>query len=349
MSLKRAARIERSPGASRQLPVVRECSRTIGGAVPAEKLGPVPRPALLHTAEVGEGDPRPEITAPEIAREHRAGRDVHFGGYIWSGPAPRDTEHPFQIRRHRQAPRSLRIIRQRETRDLDRIVGRHELQQLEQHTVRVALESRVPVTVSHDVFAGLLADRKGRGRPQLVRLFIPYVEHVAWRIAHRVVRPVGEQVLLTVHRPGAARAGLGDEATEVSVGDHVDPWRRRPVSRAKDGHVLAAILVEAAEAVEEFELRSRRRSRRSNHTRCRTCNPDRTRRCDRLAPGNRGELLGNRSTPAREADAGDTLQDIALHRSQLIGGESKGLPLPLRCFGTQGWFGGADQFPHQRL
>ena len=111
----------------------------------------------------------------------------------------------------------------------------------------------IAMSVSHHVLARSLANGQRRRRSTAPRVVVADVEHLARRIAHRIVRPGGEQVLLAVDGPRAARARLGHEASEVRVGEHVDPRRRRPLPRAEDRHVLPPVGVEAAEAVEEFE------------------------------------------------------------------------------------------------
>ena len=225
------------------------------------------------------------------------------------------------------------MIRQREAGDLDRIVHGHELQQLERHAVRVVRESCIAVAVSHHVFATLLANGQRRRTPQLSRVVIANVEHLARRIAHRIVRPGGEEVLLAVDGPRAAGPRLGDEASEVRVGDHVDPGRRRPLSRAEDGHVLAAVGVEAAEAVEELEVPVRLRNLGSGRHRWR----DRAEDADRAGIGTvcPRDLLGEGAAPARERNTGGSFEAFALRGRHRVRPECEHLPLRLRPPGAR--------------
>ena len=123
-----------------------------------------------------------------------------------------------------------------------------------------AFEPTVALPVAGHVGSGLLANRERRRAPHLATLFIPDVDRFTRRVAHRIVRPRGQLVVVTVDRPGESEAGFGGEAPEPLVGDHVDPGRRRPLSRTEDGHILPSIRRKAAQAVEGLESRPRRRN-----------------------------------------------------------------------------------------
>ena len=60
------------------------------------------------------------------------------------------------------------------------------------------------------------------------------IEHFAWPIADRIVRPGRQLVLATVDRPGIAAAFGGDLKAERGIGDDIDPGRRRRLALAEE-------------------------------------------------------------------------------------------------------------------
>src|SRR5262249_38386809 len=104
---------------------------------------------------------------------------------------------------------------------------------------------------------------QGRGCPDGARLFVPQIDHLAWGVGYRVVRPGGEAVHLTITRPGVAQAGLCHQTPEAGVGQHIGPGRRWQGPTAAGGavngdHVLAAVRRESSMAVPEPESLGRR-------------------------------------------------------------------------------------------
>ena len=82
----------------------------------------------------------------------------------------------------------------------------------------------------------------GRRRPELAGLLVAEVNGLAGRIGDGIVAPGGQAVHLAVAGPGVAAAGLGDQAAEAGVGEHVDPRGRRPRRRrVRRDDVLAAV------------------------------------------------------------------------------------------------------------
>ena len=146
------------------------------------------------------------------------------------------------------------MIRHRQAGDLDRILCRHELQQLERDAVGLVSEPGPALAVMHHIFAGVFADRQRGWTPQFAGVIIPDVEHLARRIGHRIVRPGGEQVHLAVDGPGTPRSRFRDQTPEARIGNHVDPRGRRPLPGAEHGPIFAAVRREAPEPVEELEL-----------------------------------------------------------------------------------------------
>ena len=105
----------------------------------------------------------------------------------------------------------------------------------------------------------LAAARGGRWRPELPGFLVTEVNGLAGRIGNGIVAPGGEAIHLAVARPGVTAAGLGDQATEVGVGEHVGPRRRRPLAGAQSDDVLPAIRREPAETIVEEQRLTRRR------------------------------------------------------------------------------------------
>src|SRR4030095_10105988 len=128
--------------------------------------------------------------------------------------------------------------------DLDGVVERNQLEQLQRDTVRDVLEPRVALPMPDDVGRGLFTDRERRRPPQIPGLVVPDVDDLARRIADRIVRPGGELILAAIDRPRVPRTRLGDLEAEVPICDHVDPRRRGPPPLLEDRDVLASIVAE---------------------------------------------------------------------------------------------------------
>ena len=121
------------------------------------------------------------------------------------------------------------------------------------------LEAAVALAVSGDIGARPPRGSAARvGRPQLAGLFVAHVDHLAGRIADRIIRPRRQLIFAAVERPGVARARFGHLKAKRGIGDHVDPGRRRPLSLAENRHVFTAVGGETAQAIEELQFRPRR-------------------------------------------------------------------------------------------
>ena len=149
----------------------------------------------------------------------------------------------------------LDILRSCEARNLDRIVERHVLEEIDRNPVGRMLEPAVSPAVAGDVGRRVVADRQGRRAPQVASVVVAQIERLARTIGDRIVRPRGELVLAAVHGPGVAAAFGRHLKAEGGVGDDVDPGRRRRLARAEDRHIFPSVLGEAAEPVEELEVR----------------------------------------------------------------------------------------------
>ena len=163
--LKRAAGIEGGADPLREKRVTRQRGRVVERAVAPQEFPAVAGPCRLPAAQVRKGDTGTERQIPGVAREHRAGQRIDIRHDGKRGGAARRAEHPLDIGRDRKPADSLRGIPKRQPRDLDRILERHVLEQLERDTVRGMLEPAVSLSVRGDVGRGLVADRQRRRAP----------------------------------------------------------------------------------------------------------------------------------------------------------------------------------------
>jgi hypothetical protein len=95
------------------------------------ELAPVGSPGSLPSAKVGKRDAGPVSDVPGITREQRAGFRIDRRHDRRRRSRTRRAEHPLDIGRDRQPPDLLRRVPDRESRNLDRVVEWHELQEFE--------------------------------------------------------------------------------------------------------------------------------------------------------------------------------------------------------------------------
>ena len=313
--LQGGARIHAGAGGSLQPVSAVQAGGPVRSAVAAEELGPIGRPRRLPPAEVEEGDPAAELGVPRVAHEERPRlrlqRRDDPGG---AGPA-RGAQRPLGVGGHRQAPGAPGSVLDGQHRDLQGVVERDELDEVELDAVVQVLEPAVAGTVTGDVGRFLAADRLGRRTPQLAGVVVPDVDRLAHRVADRVVGPRGELVLAAVPGPGVARPGLGDLEPERRVGDHVQPRRRGRLSRAEDRDVLAPAIGEAAEPVEELQLRTRRGrlARWSASSAGGGCG-----RGDPLGTLQADDLVGEAAPAAQQDGPGGRLEERAVLGGELV-------------------------------
>src|SRR5262245_36220554 len=115
------------------------------------------------------------------------------------------------------------------------------------------LEATVPSTMPSHVGPRLLSDRQQRGGPQPARVLVADIQDFARWIGDRIVRPRRQLVLAAVAAPGVAGTGFRQLEPEGGVRNHVDPRGGRPLALAQDRDVFAAVVDEAAQAVEELQ------------------------------------------------------------------------------------------------
>ncbi len=85
----------------------------------------------------------------------------------------RRAEHPLDVGGHRQPARPAAAVAERQARDLDGVVERHELQQVERDAVRLVLEAAVALAVAgHVGMRPVVADRQRGRAPQLAGVLV---------------------------------------------------------------------------------------------------------------------------------------------------------------------------------
>ena len=165
-------------------------------------------------------------------------------------------EDQFPIAGDRQLSRTPRVVGDLELVELDRRVGRHIDAQFRRQALFGVIENAIAESVAHDV--GVLpARRQRRGGPEVPRLFIAQIDGFAAGIGDGIVVPGGEPELMAVFRPGIGAAPFRHDGAELRVGDHVHPRRGRRLAGGQDRHVLAAVVAETAQAVEERQIAPR--------------------------------------------------------------------------------------------
>src|SRR5258705_10799530 len=114
------------------------------------------------------------------------------------------------------------------------------------------MEAAVASAVAGDVGRVRHANRQRGGPPDLAADLVAHEDRFAGHVAHGIVRPGRELVLAAVDRPAVSTSFGGDLEAEGRARDDVDPGGGRPLALAEHGHVLAAVLCEPAETVEEL-------------------------------------------------------------------------------------------------
>ena len=188
------------------------------------------------------------------------------------------------------------------------------------------LEDAVAEAVSRHIRTGA-ADGQWRGRPVVPGLFVAHIERFAGGIGDRIVVPRREAEEARVFAPRVRHPGFGHDRSELVVGKHVDPWRRRCLAGLQPDHILTTVFREAAESVEEQQLirgdrcsakrdRRRFRARQARRRKQTQCVELRSTRID-TAPSR--DLLGQRTAPIADDHARHRLQQHAILIRNLLG------------------------------
>src|SRR5690348_5827256 len=78
-------------------------------------------------------------------------------------------------------------------------------------------------------------------------------------VGDRIVRPGRQLIFVAVQRPSKPGAGLRHEKPEPGIRNYVDPGSRRAQTFTENGDILAPIVRETTQAIEQFELTFRQR------------------------------------------------------------------------------------------
>jgi hypothetical protein len=154
-------------------------------------------------------------------------------------------------------PVTVRRVAQRQARDLDRVMYRHELNEIGHNAVSRVLEPGISPAVAGDVGRCFIADRQCGWAPKIARVVISQIERFTRTISNGIIRPGSELVLTAVNGPGGATAFCRHVEAECGIGDDVDPGGRRPLTGAEDCHIFSAVRGEAAQPVKKLEFRRR--------------------------------------------------------------------------------------------
>ena len=242
----------------------------------------------VDVVHVQEGDVVGELRMVGVAGKHRAAGRIDLGDHVHGRFGSQVPQHPFHVAGSGKPPRAPRRIAHLQDGELDRGVEGNVHRQLGDDAVLDVLEDAVAESVAAGV-GPFAAPGQRRRRPEPSRRFVAQEECLAARIRDGVVVPRRETELVRVLVPRIDRPILGDQATEVGVGHHVHPRRRRDLAFGRDDDVLAAVRAEAAQSVV--------------HDKVRPCRSDPRMRMRRRAPRSRQDAV-SRARPEHAAGPG---------------------------------------------
>src|SRR5688572_1439025 len=119
-------------------------------------------------------------------------------------------------------PDSIGKVAKHEARNLDRVIERNELDQIELDGMRGVLKAAVTAPMAGDIGCAV-ADRLRGRRPKVATLLVPNKDRFARRIDDGIVRPRRQLVLAAVFAPGVTAALRRDLETKARIRDDVDP------------------------------------------------------------------------------------------------------------------------------
>ena len=120
-------------------------------SVPAEELLSIPGERARRVVDIDERDALGEFGVVIVARQQRAGLEVHFGLDVQQAFLPQVAQHPFPVAGDRQAARTPRDVAQFQDRELHRRVHRHIDPQLGGDAVFGMLEHGVAEAMANDI------------------------------------------------------------------------------------------------------------------------------------------------------------------------------------------------------
>src|SRR6185437_7389616 len=180
----------------------------------------------------------------EVLPEDGCGIRVVRCVYVLLRQVARDTEHPFDITRHRDALGRTAVVGDSEGAHLDWIIGRHRDLHRRVYVGMLVIEDRVTRTMLDDIFRHL-ANRCRRRGPHVAGLVVAKVDAIAARIPNRIVVPWSYAIEKAALRPGAAAAALRDDKACRGIGDDIRPRRWRQLRATQPQLVLAGVVEES--------------------------------------------------------------------------------------------------------
>src|SRR5580704_9858081 len=189
-------------------------------------------------------------------------------------------------------------------------------------TMRLVLETCVPLTVPRHIRGRIVANRQRRWAPNLAGIFVTDIDRFARRIDNVIVGPGREVILVAIGRPSKSGTGLRHDESESRIRNNVDPRFGRSEPRIKGRHILPGLLAEAAESIEKLQSLSRRRSFAVS---ARTGGAH-LRKNARITNLRSRHLLGECSSPAEKNHTRNHLQLRSSRRSKQITSQQKNLP-----------------------
>ena len=219
----------------------------------ASVTGPVR--GIIHPGPTAKGPERraaPEAGAVVLLRGHqrcercaRRALAVQRGVHRATVAAQR-AEQPFDDAHQAQRARSWPLVDDANAHLPDRHLRVHAPAGRDLEWAALVTDRGGALAVDDAIGAGRVAPDRRCEAPHLARAPVLQQQPFAGRVGQGVVGPGRELVQPAVHRPARAAPGLGDEAAEDGVGQHVDPRPQRAPRTAHLEAERAAVWCEAA-------------------------------------------------------------------------------------------------------
>ena len=234
-------------------------------AIAPQKLATVAGPAGLLARHVEKRDAARKGRRPGIARQQRVGWRIQRGRYISCRRAARWPQYPFGIGCHRDLARTIRQVAQGQARNLDAVLHRHELHEIDGDFMRGMLEPAVAAAMPGDIGGIVVAHRLGGGAPDFAAGLVGEIDDFARPVADGIVRPRGQLVFAAVDRPSVAAAFRRDLKAKGRIGYDIDPGGGRRISARQNDNIFPGIFGKPAMAIEKFKGRQFWRNMRHRH------------------------------------------------------------------------------------
>ena len=225
--------------------LAQQCSGPLQVAVAAQEFGAITSDAARGDVGVGricieEGDAAFELGVVAVARGQHAAVAIDLGDHVHLRARMQVAEDPFDVTGGGEPARTSGLVVQLEHAVLHRVLQPDVHPQLAGDAVFDMLVHAVAEAVARAIAAGAATWQCHR-RPDPAALLVAQVERLARGVADRIVVPRGQAEFVRVLAPGVTGRTLAHHATELRVGKHVRPRRRRGLSVAELDDVFAAI------------------------------------------------------------------------------------------------------------